>query len=161
MMYGAGDEKLGKTAGGGAARGADIKAAFLEANPAYAQLVEELTEAYQANGGWIPSIDGRPLYPKSKKDTLNTKIQGDCAVLFKHWMVMVNKLQDVKLGYAHQMVAYHDELQFAYYQYDAEFQPECFGQRVVQCAVLTGEQFGLNVPLDAEYKVGFNYAACH
>jgi len=161
MMYGAGDEKLGKTAGGSAARGAGIKEAFLEANPAYACLVEDLTDAYNANGGWIPSIDGRPLYPKSKKDTLNTKIQGDCAVLFKHWMRMVDKLQDVQQGHAHQMVAYHDELQFAYCTFNEGWHPECFAQKVVQCAVLTGEQYELNVPLDAEYSIGYSYAATH
>ena len=161
MMYGAGDEKLGKTAGGGAARGAAIKEAFLEANPAYAYLVEDLTDAYNANGQWVPSIDGRPLYPKSKKDCLNTKIQGDCAVLFKHWMRMVDTLSDVQRGHAHQMVAYHDELQFAYYTFEPEFNPECFGQKVVDCAVLTGEQFELNVKLDAEYKIGHHYAHTH
>jgi len=161
MMYGAGDGNLGAQAGsGGAARGAKIRKVFLESNPAYAELVEDLTDAYRKNK-FIPSMDGRPLYPRSLKDVLNTTIQGNSAVVFKKWMVNCDKLEDVKEKHAAQMVAYHDELQFAYYGMNYWFNPECFGQRVVDMAVLTGEQMGLKVKIDAEYKVGKNYADCH
>ena len=158
LMYGAGDPHLGVIAGQSGAR---IRAAFLEANPAYAKLVQDLEDAWRANGRWIPSIDKRPLYPKSKKDILNTKLQGDSAIIFKLWMIRCSKLEDVKLGYAHQMIAYHDELQFAYYKYDSDHSPECFGDIVCREAVYTGEDLHLNVPLAAEYKVGHNYAECH
>lgn len=104
-MYGAGDGKLGKEAGGGPQRGEEIRAAFLENNPAYAKLVSDLEDAYQSNGKWIPSIDGRPLYPRTKKDILNTCIQGNSAILFKNWMINCQDIEDVQLGYAHQMIA--------------------------------------------------------
>lgn len=161
MMYGAGDAKLGKEAGGNAARGEAIRMAFFEGNPAYADLLADLEAAYAHNGGWIPSCDGRPMYPASKKDILNTKIQGDSAVVFKNWMIKCDSLIDIQQGFANQMVAYHDELQFAYYGMTEEFHPECFGQKVCEAALLTGQEMGISVPIAAEYKVGYTYEDCH
>lgn len=161
MMYGAGDAKLGKEAGGNAQRGEEIRMAFFEGNPAYAELLRDLEDAYASNGKWIPSIDGRPLYPRSKKDILNTKIQGDSAVIFKNWMVRCHDLSDVVERHAFQMVAYHDELQWAYYSMTDEFNPECFGEKLCNEALLTGEKLGIKVPIQAEYKIGFTYEDCH
>lgn len=161
MMYGAGDAKLGKEAGGGAERGEEIRNAFMESNPAYAQLVRDLEDAYQQNGGWIPGMDGRPFYPRTKKDILNTCIQGNSAIVFKRWMVRCSKLSDVTEGWAYQMVAYHDELQFAHYATTDEHNPECFGMKVCGQALLTGQDMCINVPIAAEYKVGFTYEDCH
>ena len=161
MMYGAGDGNLGAQAGsGGSNRGAKIRKVFLESNPAYAKLVEDLTDAWQSNK-FIPSMDGRPLYPRSKKDVLNTTIQGNSAVIFKKWMIRCDKLVDVREGYAHQMIAYHDELQFAYYGSSGDYRAESFGEKVVQEALLTGLDMGIKVPIGAEAKIGKTYADCH
>jgi DNA polymerase-1 len=161
LMYGAGDGKLGKEAGGGVQRGKEIRAAFFESNPAYALLVEDLQSAMSSNGGWIPSMDGRPLYPRSKKDALNTKIQGDSAIVFKNWTIDCHDLEDRKKGYSNQLLSYHDELAWSYSEYNEEFNPECFGVKVCNQALATGERLGIKVPIAAEYLVGLNYASCH
>lgn len=51
----------------------------------------------------------------------------------------------------------HDELQLAYRGPDEE----AFGQMVAECARKAGDHFNFKCPVDAEFKLGNNWAECH
>lgn len=91
LMYGAGAAKLGATLGKSAAVGKRNKDRFMKKYKCYHQLVKYLEGLYEQNDGWIPGLDGRKFYVRSKKDILNTYLQGNSAIIFKHWMVKVDE----------------------------------------------------------------------
>jgi DNA polymerase I-like protein with 3'-5' exonuclease and polymerase domains len=51
----------------------------------------------------------------------------------------------------------HDECQLAV----RDGLEEEFGKMVVECARRSGEFFSLRCPVDAEYKIGKDWAECH
>ena len=61
----------------------------------YALLQKQLEEEFKASGNkYIIAIDGRRLYVRSKKDVLNTYTQGNSAIIFKHWMIMIRDVRE-------------------------------------------------------------------
>jgi len=93
LMYGAGPAKLGATLGKSKAVGKKNKDRFMKAYKCYHQLVAALEEEFENNGGFIYGLDGRKFYVRSKKDVLNTLLQGNSAIVFKNWMVEVDRLR--------------------------------------------------------------------
>jgi len=130
----------------------------------YHELVQSLEQALEANGGWIYGLDGRRFYVRNKKDVLNTCLQGNSAIIFKTWMVMLDKerqlFEEKHKVTLRQIIAYHDELQFELYSDDKELAEE-WGAIAVETAAKVGRMFNLNIPVGAEAKVGNNWAECH
>lgn len=159
LMYGCGDAKLASTLGKQTKEGAKLKRLFWDNNPALKYLVEQLELSYSVNG-YIKSIDGRVLDVRDKRKLLNTLLQGSSAIVFKLWMIQVHRYcmdQSVNLR---QIIAYHDELQLESYS-DSRDHAVHHGAEICKLAEKVGRSLGLNVPIEAEAKVGKNWAECH
>lgn len=163
-MYNAGPAKLGAILGKGPNVGKRNKNRFMKKYKCYSDLVKDLEKALEANGGYIYGIDGRRFYVRNKKDVLNTVLQGNSAIIFKTWMVGLEKKRlefqekyGVKLR---QILAYHDELGFELYE-DNPTLAKLWGDICIEEARKVGEEFELNIPIGAEAKVGYNWAETH
>lgn len=154
-LYGASPSKVGTIVGGSAKEGEVIINNFQEAVPAYAVLkkkVEKLSEK-----GSLRGLGGYRLQVRSAHSALNTLLQSAGAIIAKQWLVQIKKnLTKSKIPY--KLVAWiHDEVQIECpKQYGDQV-----GQLVVQAANEAGKILEFRCPVDAEYKIGNNWADCH
>jgi len=155
FLYGAGPAKIGQIVGGGYEEGQQLMKAFLRNTPALAKLRDKVARIAEA--GVLPALDGRKLRVRSQHAALNTLLQGAGAIVMKQALVLLDdSLQ--KYDIPHKLVAnVHDEFQIEV--------PENFADAVGKSAVrslrATGSVLSLRCPLDAEYKVGNNWAETH
>ena len=155
FLYGAGPAKIGQIVGGGYEEGQQLMKAFLRNTPALAKLRDKVARIAEA--GVLPALDGRKLRVRSQHAALNTLLQGAGAIVMKQALVLLdNSLQKYDIPY--KLVAnVHDEFQIEV--------PENFADAVGKSAVrslrATGSVLSLRCPLDAEYKVGNNWAETH
>jgi len=159
-MFNAGPLKLGNILGKSKAVGAKNKRRFMEAYKPYALLIKQLEAELERNKGYIIAIDGRRLFVRHKKDVLNTYTQGNSAIIFKHWMILIAEIRRDFSVRVEQIIAYHDETQNEIYTKDVLL-AEAFGKLCEEAAIVIGKRFNLNVALAAEAKVGKNWAECH
>ena len=163
FLYGAGPDKIGSIAGGGAGKGRQLRDAFLKKTPALAKLIKTVKTA--AGKGWIKGIDGRRLPVRSEHAALNTRLQGAGAVICKQWgadleEALVN--QGLRHGWDGDFVFLsfsHDEYQLAVR--DAPKLIELVSKTAVETGRKAGEPYGFKCPLDVEYKIGRNWSECH
>ena len=162
-MYGAGAEKLGSIIKKPKSHGEGLKTVFYENTPALAELIEDLQSWFIRNK-YLVGLDGRKFFCRSKKDAFNTTLQGNSAILFKRWMmkchgwIYENGYED----FIHKMTSYHDETQWHVDVIDDdEWLAHDLGEAACSLATSTGEDFNLNVRIDAACKVGFNWRHCH
>lgn len=166
LMYGAGAKKLAQTAGKPESMGAKLKRDFYKKHPGIAQLIRDLESAYEVRG-WIKGLDGRPLYIRSKMKLLNTLLQNAAAVVFKNWMIKLEKFRGMCgiFDNVHQLIAYHDELQFEVGQSSKgtakEEVAKEWAKTCEDMSVETGEDLGIKVKIEAEAKIGENWRDCH
>jgi len=161
--YGAGDAKVGSIIGKGAREGKAIKAKFLLNNPALASLIKRVTGA--CGRGYLVGLDGRRLIMRRnpmngqvmKHKALNTLLQGAGSVVMKHAMVLLDGY--IKEGNLHsvKVIDMHDEAQYECLPHEAELH----GELAVKSIREAGKLLNLNCPLDAEYKIGANWAETH
>jgi DNA polymerase I-like protein with 3'-5' exonuclease and polymerase domains len=157
FCYGAGPEKIGSIAGGGAKHGKELRKQFLERTPALNALILDVKRA--AERGYLKGLDGRRLHIRSDHAALNTLLQSAGALVCKQWMVEVDRMLALK-QWSHkvQQVAWiHDECQF---ECDPDIADE-FGREAIDCIRKAGEFFKLSVPLTGEHKIGKNWAETH
>jgi len=81
LIYGAGDRRLGSIVGGGAREGRAIRKKLYARIPGFEQLLRQVDAA--SRRGHLVSLDGRKLYLRGGKSSLNTLIQGGGAVFMK------------------------------------------------------------------------------
>jgi len=154
FLYGAGDAKIGRIVGGDAARGKELKAAFLKGLPALGYLLDYVkgrTKKYQ----YLIGIDGRPIPVRSDHMALNTQLQSDGAIIAKVAFVLANQsLRDKPVKF---LLNIHDE-----------FQVECppdmadeVGKTLVSCMERAGKVLKVQIPITGEYKIGKNWAETH
>ena len=154
-IYGAGDEKIGKLAGGGAHTGKKIKETFLEKTPALVKLKDKIKK--MAEKGSLPGLDGRRLYVRSPRKALNTLLQGAGAAVMKEALcILTTELEELKIPYKY-LLNVHDEVQIETPTDYAE-QVGKLGRQAIQEA---GQRLGLRCPLDGEYKIGSSWAETH
>jgi len=177
--YGAGDEKLGHTAGEAdpdkaAARGAALRKKFLAEVPAMEKILSQVkTEAGFVNRGgyWKPKkdvkrhtikgLDGRTLNVRSAHSALNTRLQSAGAILMKVALIKHDEKMRAMgfipgLDYEY-VLNIHDEFQVEVMDEAAELA----GKLAVESIKDAGEFFGFKCPLDGDYKVGNNWAETH
>jgi len=100
-------------------------------------------------------IDGRRLQVTSAHKLLNYAIQGDAAIVMKHWaMDTAKRLEDTSYR---PLAVVHDEIQ-----------SECLPQHVdevmetiEQAATDVGERLGFHIRIDAEAKAGNSWRETH
>jgi len=157
FLYGAGDAKVGSIIKGTAKQGKSLKVKFLESLPALAKVKAEV-EFHYLKDKKVTLPDGRRVPIRSQHAALNTLLQGAGAVLSKYWMIVANKNLKARFGSRVRQMAYvHDELQFSCPEGIAEEA----GKIITASATEAGERLGINIRIDAEYKIGSNWAQTH
>lgn len=161
FLYGAGDAKIGSIVGKGSKEGKILKEKFLNGVPALKNLRNAVTKA--AERGYLLGLDGRRIPIRSAHAALNSLLQGAGALIAKQWAVEFIE-EATRRGWKQGWDAdycllgwLHDEWQAAVKEDIAEE----FGQMMVECATRAGEHFKFKIKIDAEYKVGNNWAECH
>lgn len=166
LIYGAGDVKLGSIYDPlapieeQAEIGARLRKIFMDNLPAYGALIKQIHRF--AKSGYIPGMDGRRLYVRSRHSALNTKLQSDAALLAKKWCLLSEQnllAQGWNHGWGQDFVFLlwiHDEIQIASKTY-----PEQMRDIIIDSAKQAGLYFGFGSPVDAEGKIGQNWAETH
>lgn len=116
---------------------------------------------FAEENGYILALDGRKLHMRKAHAALNTRLQGNGAVICKLWMILLNKkLQEsgLKLYLDYNQVLWvHDELQFAHRPGLGELFRKLSDEAVKEA----GTMLGLRGTLRTETKIGANWAECH
>lgn len=154
-LYGAGSEKIGKIAGGGAAKGAKLIKTFLAATPAVKDLKERVERL--ARSGTLTGLDGRKLEVRSMHAALNTLLQGAGAAVMKKALVLFYEACNVQGLKIWLLANVHDEFQWECAEEDAERT----GALAVDSIRLAGEIYNVRCPLTGAYKVGLSWAETH
>ena len=161
MLYGSGLEKLGKIVGGSVGHGKRIRDGFMRSVPAYKKLVD--TVGMSAERGYLKGLDGRKMPVRSSHAALNVLLQGAGAVIAKAWFTGIEKdliAMGLKHGWNGDFVVLgliHDEIQIACREPIAEQ----VGQVTLDVIKKVQEHYDFRCQLDAEYKIGNNWADCH
>ena len=159
VIYGIGDARLGAVIGKSSQEGKRIKAKLFEALPALRQLRDNVIIATR-NKKYLLGLDKRKLIPRSEHSSLNLLIQSCGALIIKMATIILHKKLKEK-NYDKDtcaMVAHvHDELQL---QCKSAVADEV-GAIAVQSIKDAGTHFNLRCALDAQYKIGNNWAETH
>lgn len=166
FLYGAGDEKIGSialpsgTADEQRKLGKKLKARFLKKIPALGHLVKTVASRTKTVGH-LKGLDGRILAIRSSHAALNVLLQSAGALVMKQSLVILdNNLQDAGLvaGIDYEFVAnVHDEFQIEV----KEKYAEVIGKLAQQSIAEAGQHFKMKCRLDADYKIGNNWAETH
>jgi DNA polymerase I-like protein with 3'-5' exonuclease and polymerase domains len=161
FFYGAQDEKLGsmvdvKPKGWSNKKmGAEIRRLISQGVPNLERLTNRVQTA--AKRGYLIGLDGRKMYVRSTHAALNVLLQGAAAAVMKVSMCYLdNWVKKYQLDVM-KVIDMHDEAQ-------AEVFPEhteLYAKFAVQSILKAGEYFNLRCPLDAEAKIGMNWAETH
>ena len=160
FLYGAGDQKIGEIVGKGKKEGKLLKKKFLTELPALKQLRKKVqTKAVEF--GALKGLDGRSVPVRSNHAALNTLLQSAGAIICKRWVVETHRLLEengFKCGQDYSQVAFvHDEIQFTVKEKHASR----IGEICTEAIVISGDRYGLRIPLTGEYKVGNSWAETH
>ena len=160
FLYGAGDQKIGEIVGKGSTEGKKLKKKFLSELPALRELRKKVQKKAQDFGA-IKGLDGRRVPVRSKHAALNTLLQSAGAIICKRWVIETHKLLEengFKCGQDYSQVAFvHDEIQLSV----KEEYADRIGELCTKAIVITGDRYGLRIPLTGEYKVGTNWSETH
>ena len=155
LMYGAGDEKLGKVVEGNTTDGKRAREYFFDNNPAFKSLRDRVTRA--AGKKFLKGLDGRKLYIRNNHAALNTLLQGAGAIVMKKALVILDNILKLNTIQYKFVANIHDEWQIEVKESQADF----VGEMAVKSIIEAGEHFNLRCPMDGEYKIGGNWSETH
>lgn len=163
FIYGAGDGKIGSIVGGSARDGKRVKEKFLTNNPSLKELIEGTQRA--ATRGFLIGLDGRKLFLRRDSRTgkllvhkaLNMLLQGAGATVMKWSMVILDDWVRQMNLQANKVIDMHDEGQAEVALPSVRTYCTLAEESIRQA----GRLLQLNCPLDAEAKVGLNWADTH
>jgi DNA polymerase-1 len=154
-LYGAGPSRVAATAGVSVKEGAKLIDNFIKNTPGLEKLLKKLDPYVQK--GYVPGLDGRKVWVRSQHAALNSLLQSAGAIIAKQWLVCFTE-ELARLQVPYKLLAWvHDEVQLE----TAPQYGDLVGQKVVEAARKAGELLGFRCPVDAEYRVGRNWAECH
>ncbi len=170
LLYGCGPEKIASILELPLKQAKMRLEGYWEVNSACRELINTLEEEY-AEYGYIIAIDGRPLTIRYKHALLNTLLQSCGSIAMKKALVLFDHHQR-RLGFESDMVGnFHDEFQIecrdeaATSVDDGVINHLRYGDMIGRIAVNSIRQAGrdlmLNVPLEAEYKLGKDWSQTH
>ena len=169
LLYGAQDYKLGTMTDVYSSRwsekktqrmGAQVRKAIMTALPALDDLTQRVQKA--SDRGWLRGLDGRRVPVRSKHAALNTLNQSAAAQVMKKSMCYIDdwlRNEGATLNEVKKVGDFHDEGQAEVI--DDKKIIELYSDFAVQSIRKAGEYFKLRCPLDAEAKVGMNWAETH
>ena len=155
FLYGAGNVKIGSIVGGNAKDGRELREGFLARLPRLSRLINKVEEVVERRP-YLVGLDGR--YIRMRKDpnghvqkhkALNTLLQSAGAIVMKQSLVNLYPLDMV--------INMHDEMQLEV----PEGKEVDRGEELKRSIIKAGEDLNLRIPLDAEYKIGKNWAETH
>ena len=157
LLYGAGDAKIGSIVGKGAKEGRQLRSQFMEALPAFAELMKAVKTTLKARG-YLLGLDGRRLSIRSEHAALNTLLQSAGALICKRWIQLCDQsFKEMQTETDATIIAFvHDEIQC-----QVRGDPDHVGRVIRRMAQETQNSFNLRVPIEAEYKVGRTWADTH
>ena len=155
LMYGAGDEKLGKVVGGSTTDGRRAREHFFDSKPTFKSLRDRVQRA--ANKKFLKGLDGRKLYIRNNHAALNTLLQGAGAIVMKKALVILANRLELSMTPFKFVANIHDEWQIEV----TECRANKVGTLAVQSIIDAGNHFNLRCPLDGEFKIGRNWSETH
>ncbi len=160
LIYGGGNMKLGLTAGASkttaAKKGAEIRKRIMEGLDGFAELSKAISE--RAESGVLRGLDGRPIRLQGKNHAaLNYLLQSAGAVICKRWLLRAYELL-TEAGIDYRPLGFiHDEFQVSVAPEQAEQ-----ASFLITAAIKDVEHaIKFRCELDAEAKIGDNWAECH
>jgi DNA polymerase-1 len=162
LIYGSGDQNLGKLVGGGSREGKEMRSKFLDGMPAFKKLKKAIDHSVSTKG-YLLGLDGRKLPVRSKHSALNLRLQSAGAVVMKRATVTLggymNRMNQHKSesNMVRQVAHVHDEVQLTCPMEVSHV----LGNAACRSIIDAGSMLSLSCPLDAEYKVGSNWAETH
>jgi len=155
LMYGAGNEKLGKVVGGSKANGKQLRKRFFDNLPAFKTLRDRVEKA--AKRTYLKGLDGRKIFIRYEYAALNSLLQSAGAIVMKKALLILNE-KAKKRNLDFKFVAnIHDEWQVEVHKAHAEY----FGKLGKEAIQEAGKYFKLRCPLDGEYKIGNGWDETH
>ena len=155
MIYGGGDKRLGEAVNGSAREGKALRQRFYKNNPAFEALLRAVAEAVRKRKH-LTGLDGRQLLARSEHGQLNVLLQSAAALIAKQWVRLIDQaIKQEKLD-AEIIAFVHDEVQIKV-KGDAEY----VGNLARRMAQEAGRFFRFNIPIEAEFRVGKNWADTH
>lgn len=160
FIYGAGDAKLGSIVNGSKTDGAKLRDKFLSNLPKLGQLIDKVKKA--SRRGYLIGLDGRKITMRKNSNgdvmehkALNTLLQCAGAVVMKQSLVLLTEYAK-DLDYI-KVIDMHDEGQADVHPDDAE----AYARYAEESIRAAGRHFKLNIPLDAEAKIGNAWHETH
>ena len=155
LMYGAGDEKLGKVVGGNTSDGKRAREHFFDNKPSFKSLRDRVQRA--ANKKYLKGLDGRKLYIRNNHAALNTLLQGAGSIVMKKGLSILANRLELSMTPFKFVANIHDEWQIEV----SECRANKVGTLAVQSIVDAGNHFNLRCPLDGEFKIGRDWSETH
>jgi len=154
-LYGAGDMGVATSTGISLELASKARKDFKEGLPALKLLDKDLKKASAKK--FVRGINGRRLFVRQSYKALNVLLQSLGAYIAKVWVVEAIKEIKKRDLDAHLLLHIHDEVQLSV----APHQAEEVKQIVIDKAVAAGEILNVGMRIDAEGKIGNNWAETH
>lgn len=170
--YGASSKKIASMLGVSQPDAEEVLERYWEAAKPKAIFRDRITQFWETKGDkkWIPGIDGKRIYTRSKHSVVNTAFQSCGAIAMEYSTIFMDKwlggitldkdgvpcyvYKDSKL---YRVGWFHDELIWEVPEHLAVEIGE-MGVRSIESA---GRMLKMRVPLTGEYKVGSSWASTH
>lgn len=156
MTYGARPARVASTLGVSLQEGTRIFDAFWDGNTALAGFRDYITDFWASNG-WVPGLDGRRIFIRSKHAIVNASFQSGGSIVVKVATLFLNKWIREREIDAHQIIHMHDEFQYEIWPKDEEVVTEL----ALKAFQRAGEWLNVRVPIEGEVKVGQNWKETH
>ena len=155
LIYGAGDEKIGRVIKGSRDSGRKLRERFLSSLPALATLKTRVDRASEKK--YLKGLDGRKIIIRHKHAALNSLLQGGGAIAMKKALVFLYEDLQLNAIDAKIVANIHDEWQIEVKEEQADF----VGRLGVKCIRKAGDFYKMRCPLDGEYKIGESWYETH
>ena len=155
FIYGAGNQKIGSIVNGSQEDGRKLREKFLSNLPKLDNLIQSVQK--HSSRGYIRGIDGRRILIRRAHAALNTLLQGGGAICCKQWAIFLDEeIQRRKLR-AYLVNTIHDEQQYEVHMDDAEELVSIADP----CMTRVSNFFQMNIPLNADAKIGRTWQETH
>ena len=155
LIYGAGDEKIGRITKGSRDAGKRLRERFLGSLPTLRTLKERVDRASEKK--FLKGLDGRKILIRHKHAALNSLLQGGGAIVMKKALTLLHLDLQLNVIDAKIVANIHDEWQIEVKESQADY----VGRAGVQAIKEAGEYYNMRCPLDGEYKIGENWYETH
>ena len=156
LLYGSGDQLLGKLLGGGRKKGAAARKKFFENLPALEKLSRHVQHRAETVG-FLYGLDRRKMHCRAPFAALNLLLQGMGAVICKRWLVEMDLLfKERGLDVLHHAWV-HDEVQLSC----PPDQADAVGAACQDAMRKVQAYYSIQCQLDTDYSVGSSWAETH